>query len=66
MALRSSFQSPGMTITTKNTAEVINTSIYHKKSCSEQEIKIQVLEQQPSTIQTQFCATHVYAIHRKP
>ena len=43
-----------MTRTTKNSAHLINTSVYQEISNSVQETKIQVLEEQPSTSQAQF------------
>ena len=55
-----------MTRTTKNSAHVINTSVfqdnssvYQETSSSDQETKMQVLEQQPSTSQAQF-VPHMY------
>ena len=43
-----------MTITTKNSAQLLNTSVYQENTSSYQETKMQVLEQQPSTSQVQF------------
>ena len=43
-----------MTRTTKNSAQLVNTSIYHTNSNSDQETKMQVLEQQLTTSQVQF------------
>ena len=61
-----------MTRTTK-TACVINASVSHKNSSvyqehssSDQETKMQILEQQPSTKPSTICAPHVYAIHSRP
>ena len=43
-----------MTRTTKNSAQLINTSVYQEYSSSDQETEMQVLEQQPSTSQAQI------------
>ena len=43
-----------MTITTKKSAYLINTSVYQENSRSDQETKMQVFEQQPFTSQAQF------------
>ena len=43
-----------MTRTTKNAACLINTSVYQENTSSDQETKMQVLEQQLSTSQIQF------------
>ena len=43
-----------MTRTTKNSAQLINTIVYQERSCSDQETKMQVLEQQLSASQAQF------------
>ena len=43
-----------MTRKTKNSAHLINTSVYQEIRSSDQETEMQVLEQQPSTSKAQF------------
>ena len=46
-----------MTRITKNPVQLITTSVDHENTSSEQETKMQLLEQQPSTSQVQFLPT---------